>query len=150
MRFSKPAILALFVVSGFPTQGRAQAPDADPARVVAAQSLLKASGAVDAMIAAMRAAIPAQRQATPQIPAEFWTRFEARVVQDANILVDSVAVVYASAFSLQDLKDLTAFYNSPLGQRLRVAQPDLIVKSSAIGQRWGGRIGAEVGAALDQ
>lgn len=120
----------------------------DPARITAARTFLDASGTVNTMVAAMRANLPVQRAAMPQVPAEFWTRFEARVIQDAPQLLDSLAVVYASRFSLEDLKALTAFYNSPVGQRLRELQPALVAEGSAIGQRWGARIGAEVGASL--
>jgi hypothetical protein len=60
-------------------------------------------------------------RASPQIPAEFGTRFEARISQDAPHLVDSIAL-----------------------------QPSLITESAAIGQRWGMRIGAEIGASLQQ
>lgn len=45
---------------------------------------------------------------------------------------------------------LEAFYGSPIGRRFREAQPTLVTQSSAIGQRWGMRIGAAVGASLPQ
>jgi hypothetical protein len=126
------------------SRGHAQ----DAAGLAAAHRVLDASGSVDAMVAAMRANLPAQRAATPQLPAEFWTQFEARIVQAVPELVDSIAVVYAHGFTLKELDALTAFYQSPVGRRLRALQPTLITESSAIGQRWGMRIGAEIGASL--
>lgn len=135
----------------FTTQGRAQAASPtspDAARLAAAHHVLAASGTMDAMVALMRANLPAQRAATPQLPAEFWTRFEARMIQDLPQLVDSIAVVYAARFTQQELEALVAFYNSPVGQRLRELQPTLVAESSAMGQRWGMRIGVEVGASL--
>ena len=143
-----PAATAL--ACGLLFAGAAHAQDAKPdaARVTAARRALEAGGVVDAMLAAIRANIPAQRAATPQLPAEFWTRFETRLVQDAPQLVDSIAVVYARTFTLEELDALTAFYRSPVGQRLRQAQPALVTETSGIGQRWGQRIGAEIGASL--
>lgn len=122
----------------------------DSARLAAARTLLDASGTVNTMIAAVKANLPAQRAAMPQVPDEFWTRFEARVIQDAPQLLDSIAVVYARSFSLEDLKALTTFYRSPLGQRLKELQPLLVGEGAAIGQRWGARIGQEVGASLQR
>jgi uncharacterized protein len=120
----------------------------DAARLQAAHRVLDASGSVNVMIAAVRANLPAQRAAAPKVPDEFWTRFEARMVQDAPQLVDSIAVIYARSFSVEDLQALLAFYTSPVGQRLRDLLPSLVTQSGQIGQRWGARIGAEVGASL--
>lgn len=120
----------------------------DARRLASAKRVLDVSGTIEAMTAAMRANLPAQRAANPQIPAEFWTRFEARILRDAPQLVDSIAVLYANRFTQQELDGLLAFYQSPTGRRLRQLQPTLVTESSAIGQRWGMRIGTEIGASL--
>lgn len=127
-----------------------QAPSTpDKTRLAAARRVLETSGAVDAMVAAIRANLPAQRQAMPQVPAEFWTRFEARIEREAPQLVDSIALLYAHTFTQGELEALVAFYASPVGRRFRAVQPTLVSESSAIGQRWGSKIGAEVGASLE-
>jgi uncharacterized protein len=120
----------------------------DVAHLQAAHRFLDASGAVNLMVAAIRANLPAQRAAAPKVPEEFWTRFEARIVQDAPQLVDSIAVIYARSFSVEDLQALVAFYTSPTGQRLKNLQPALVSQSTQVGQRWGARIAADVGASL--
>ena len=102
------------------------------------------SGTVEAMVAGMRANLPSQRQALPQVPEEFWRKFEDRMVKDAPALGDSIAGIYSRTFSLQELRELTAFFNSPIGRRLVEFQPSLIAESSAMGQRWGTRIGEEI------
>jgi uncharacterized protein len=134
---------------------RAQAQSADttspnPTRLALAHQVLDASGAVAAMLSATRATLPAQKQANPQVPAEFWTRFEARITQEAPQLGDSIAVLYARRFTQDELKGMLAFYESPIGRRLVELLPGLVQESAAIGQRWGMRIGAEVGASLLQ
>ena len=120
----------------------------DAQRVATAKRVLEASGTVETMTAAMKANLPAQRMANPQIPAEFWTRFEARIQQDVPQLVDSIALLYARNFTQQELDGLLTFYQTPTGRRLRELQPSLVTESSAIGQRWGMRIGAEIGASM--
>ena len=132
------------------TTARAQQtpPPPDARRLATARTVLEASGAVEAMIAGIRANLPAQRQAMPQVPTEFWTRFEERVIKDAPQLVDSIAVVYAGVFTQAELDALLAFFRSPTGTRYRALQPTLLAETTAIGQRWGQRIGSEVGASL--
>jgi hypothetical protein len=140
------ALLTVFLLT--PTWLAAQDATDRAARVTAAREFLKSSGAVDAMVAGMRANLPAQRQAMPQVPAEFWTRFETRMVKDAPALGDSIAFLYAQEFSVPELKQLTAFFNSPIGRRLVAVQPSLIAESSAVGQRWGARLGEEIAKEL--
>ncbi|MGH7524565.1 MAG: DUF2059 domain-containing protein [Gemmatimonadales bacterium] len=129
-------------------QGDSAASPPDSARMATARAMVEASGMAEAMVTSMRTALVAQRQATSQLPEEFWTRVEAQMVKDAPQLADSVAGVYAANFSLSELESLVAFYRSPIGQRVRQLQPTLIAQSSAIGQRWGMRIGNEIGSTL--
>ena len=129
-------------------QNAATASPPDSARLAAARAVIAASGTVDAMVAGMKAALPAQKAMNTQLPDEFWTRVEKRLAEDAPQLADSIAVVYATNFTRPELEALTTFYRSPTGMRLRELQPQIIADASAIGQRWGMRIGAEIGASL--
>jgi len=150
---SRRRLFVLCFVAATLVSGTAAAQDhppapIDPARLALARRVLEVSGTVETMLASIRANLPAQRAAMPQLPQEFWTRFEARIVQDAPQLIDSIAVLYAAAFTQPELAAVVAFYTSPVGRRLRAAQPGLVTQGSAIGQRWGMRIGAEIGASL--
>lgn len=49
---------------------------------------------------------------------------------------DGMAAVYASEFSEQELKDLVAFYKSPLGQKLLAAEPKAVSQSMAFMNQW--------------
>jgi hypothetical protein len=150
-RFAITGTLACVLLMS--TEGIAQAPKApapNAGRLAAAHQVLEAGGTVETIVAAMQANLPAQRMANPQIPAEFWTRFQARLVDQVPQLIDSIAVLYAAKFTQQELDALLEFYRSSTGRRLRELQPVLVTESSAIGQRWGMRIGAEIGASLQQ
>ena len=135
------SLLVTTVVSG-------QSPAA--VRVATAHRVLEAGGSVETMVAAMKAQLPAQRMANPSIPAEFWTRFEARMMEAVPQLIDSIAGLYAAKLTQPELDALLAFYTSPIGRRFRELQPMLVTESTAIGQRWGMRLGAEVGASLQR
>ena len=85
----------------------------------------------------------------PQVP-EFWVRFENRLIKEAPALGDSIAMIYARTFSLRELQDIAAFFKTATGRRLVELQPSLIAETSAIGQRWGGRIGEEIAKEMMQ
>jgi hypothetical protein len=53
-----------------------------------------------------------------------------------NEIGDGMAKVYASQFTEQELKDLVAFYKSPLGQKLLTAEPVAIQSSMAYLNQW--------------
>jgi Uncharacterized protein conserved in bacteria (DUF2059) len=55
---------------------------------------------------------------------------------------------YDQRFSPAELRDLLAFYQSPLGLRLLDVQPDLTRDAMLAGQQWGMRIGAKIGQEL--
>lgn len=121
-----------------------------PSKLAAAKNLVAATGAADAMVAAIRANLPAQKQAMPQVPAEFWTRFETEMVREAPAFTDSIAVIYANVFSEPELHQMLAFFNSPIGRRMVELQPGLIAECTAAGQRWGARVGERVAKELMQ
>ena len=144
MRHTIIAVQVLALLAFAPRHAPAQDAADHGARVAAAREFLKASSALEGMIAVMRASLPAQKEAMPQVPAEFWGRFEERMVKGAPELGDSIAVIYARSFSLKELQELATFYRSPVGRRLVAVQPHLITESTAVGQRWGARLGEEI------
>jgi hypothetical protein len=141
------AITAVFVFAlSTLVPGAVSAQDAPDhaARTIAAREFLKSSGAMETMIAAMRANVASQKEAMQEVPAEFWVRFEDRMVKGAPQLSDSIAIIYARTFSLKELQELTTFYRSAVGRRLVEVQPHLIAEGAAVGQRWGARLGEEI------
>ncbi|WP_426434451.1 DUF2059 domain-containing protein [Bradyrhizobium genosp. P] len=57
---------------------------------------------------------------------------------------EGMAQIYASEFTEQELKDLVAFYKSPLGQKLLVAEPKAINGSLTYMQQWAQQFGVLV------
>lgn len=52
-----------------------------------------------------------------------------------NRLRDRFVEMYARHFTLQELRDLTAFYGTSTGQKLARVTPELTLEASAIGER---------------
>ena len=57
-------------------------------------------------------------------------------------------MVYANQFTEQELKDLVAFYKSPLGQKLLSAEPPAIQLSMSYMQQWAQQFAEQVNAAF--
>ena len=149
-------MVAVLVV-GVPALVRAQAAsDAipnltlprDPAKVALIRQLLAQTHGVDQALAAMESGVAAQRQANPRIPAVFWDRFMAQARAHRGDLEDRVIVVYDHHFSTAEVRQLLAFYRTPVGQKMLAEQPALFQESMAAGKEWGRRIGMAVGQQL--
>jgi hypothetical protein len=60
-----------------------------------------------------------------------------------NELVDAMVVIYASNFSAEELRELIAFYKSPIGQKYLQKTPMIAQQTMAAGQKFGQTAGAE-------
>lgn len=58
--------------------------------------------------------------------------------------VGMLAGLYARNFSADELRQITAFYNSPGGQKLLDKQPALMQESAVVGQKFGQGIATEL------
>ncbi|HEY3279743.1 MAG TPA: DUF2059 domain-containing protein [Gemmatimonadales bacterium] len=139
-------ILALGLLAG---TAHAQAA-ADPAKVALIQRLLDVTKSVELAVTAIETSLPAQRQANPQIPSEFWDEFAKRARQDIPRFVQLLIPIYDRQFTSAQLKELLAFYQTPLGQHFIKVQPTITVQSIQAGQQWGAQLGAEVAQDLQK
>jgi hypothetical protein len=80
------------------------------------------------------------------IPEEFWTKIQKKI--NTRELIDKIIPLYDKYYSLEDLKAANAFYESPAGQRILKATPQLMQESMKIGQEWGRKLGEEVAQEL--
>lgn len=71
--------------------------------------------------------------------------FLARFRSKANLgqLLDSAVPIYDKYFSDQEVKDLTKFYESPLGHKAVTVLPQVMTEMQALGQQWGQKLGRE-------
>jgi hypothetical protein len=61
-----------------------------------------------------------------------------------NELMAEAAKLYASRFGEQELKDMAAFYKSPLGRKMIVQEPLVLDEAFNYVQQWAPRVGEEV------
>ena len=69
---------------------------------------------------------------------------------DMHELLEELVPVYDKYYTLADLKTVNAFYETPTGQKVLAALPQITQESMQIGQAWGQRIGAQIMAEAQQ
>jgi hypothetical protein len=143
-------LLGLWLAVGAATaQTTPPLPDAE--RIAAAKELMEASGSADQFDQVMpmmmsrlsqsfEAMRPEKADEIRKVMTEGMKRFTAR----KHELLEQIAGIYARTMSLEDLKAITAFYQSPAGTRFRQAMPSIAQQSMLAGQKWGSQIGAQI------
>jgi hypothetical protein len=61
-----------------------------------------------------------------------------------NDIIDQITALYARTFSVDELREVTAFYRGPTGQKFLEKVPQITQESMAIGQRFGQSVATEM------
>ena len=145
---SLTAVLCLAIA---PSPARAQTPaatqgDAEKIRLI--RQLVARAKLTEQAVQAIETQLPAQRAANPRVPEQFWNRFLEQARARRGELEEGYVKLYDRNFTTAELRQLLAFYDSPIGKRFLEVQPVLMREGIALGQEWGSRIGADVGRTL--
>ncbi len=71
------------------------------------------------------------------VPEENRTAFKEEVIASLESLYGELAAVYTEEFTEAELDKILAFYNTPVGEKMRAITPQLTKKGMEIGQQWG-------------
>lgn len=115
---------------------------AKPASKESVKILMERTGAGNLGVQMIDQLIPSLQQAIPQAPEKFWADMRTEI--DANQIVELVIPVYQKHLTEEDVKEINAFYDSPVGKKLIKAQPEIIQDSFKIGQEWGKKVALDV------
>jgi len=156
------ALASAFALLSLPLFAQA-APAADPATVEATRQMLNAMKVRDLTAQSMRQAeqvMPQQMRAsvmqmiqsdtttTPEQKKEALARFEKALpsmtaathafFSDPKLVDEMVAEMvplYANTYTVDEIRQLSAFYQSPLGQKMLASMPKLMAQSMEISNR---------------
>jgi hypothetical protein len=106
------------------------------------RQLIQLTGAAKIAGAVMKQMIEPLKAANPQVPAEFWDEFMRQV--DPEELIDLIVPIYDKYYTLEEIRELVRFYQSPAGQKTIKVLPQLSAESIHAGQQWGQEIGERV------
>ncbi len=147
MRF--PIIIALLAASLlFAAPSRAEQPS--PETLAAARELVTAIKATDYLKSMLPSIVqtlkPAIVQGRPAVEKDYdaitplmLDVFNARLAE----LSDLIAQVYARNFTVAELRDIQAFYQTPTGQKMREKMPLITQQNMVLGQQWGKTLSAD-------
>ena len=78
-----------------------------------ARKLLQVTGSGEIGVQMINMMIGEYKKNLPDVPAEFWTKFNAEVKADE--IVDLVVPIYVKYYSAEDITKLIEFFKTPLG-----------------------------------
>lgn len=126
----------------------APAPKVDSVKAQAIRQLLEVMGVRKTMAAALDGMIAIQQRAMPSVPADFWVQMKAEMSVDE--LIDEIIPLYDKHYSLEDIRTLTAFFETAAGKRFIAEQPAMMQESMALGAAWGRAAGERIAKKLKE
>jgi len=136
----KKLLLALTFVILFSSVSFAQAQIPEDKRQEI-EKMLKLTGTEKMMGQMMAQLIDTLKTRSPQVSAEFWVKFQAKV--DTHELIEKLMPLYDKYYTIDDLKAVNAFYASPAGQKVLASLPQIMQESMKIGQEWGAEVAGQ-------
>lgn len=140
--------LAFAVVT--PAMGQAPKP-VDPAALAQAKVVLEKSGSAaigqqmaTALLAAQKAKL---EQANPGKTAEINEVvgiMQAEFAKQLPPMIDAIAAIYAQHFTTEELTQLVAFYESPVGRKMVKEMPQIMSETMTMAQTFAQKMAMEV------
>jgi hypothetical protein len=131
--------------------GPASAQQPSPAAIKAARELVELKGGgkmfQPVVIGVVDQTKNALMQTNPQLAkdlTEVGNQLRNEFAPRSDELVAQAARFYADRFTEQELKDLVAFYKTPLGNKMLVQEPLVLDDAFGYVQQWAPKIGEEV------
>lgn len=124
-------------VAGLATaQTTAQATKHTDAEIAAADELFKAMDLETVFSASIQRTVDMQIKQNPAIAPyrQVMLDFFAKYMSWAS-LKDDMAQIYMDEFSIDEIKELTAFYKTPVGHKVAQRLPELMGKGAEVGMR---------------
>jgi hypothetical protein len=152
MKFAiRGVALAAMLWLSIPCVARSQTQAAGPpdaAKTVVAKQLVETLRVADQALQIMEQQLPAQRASSPGVPEKSWDMFLQTARSRRAELVDGYAQIYSRQFSIDEMRQLIAFFGTPIGKQFLDRQPAMMRDGMAMGQQWGMKLGGEVAQKL--
>jgi hypothetical protein len=120
----------------------------DPAKEAEIRKMLELTGTVKMTHQVMEQMVANFKVQNSSVSAEFWDRFEKEM--NLQELIDKIVPIYAKYYTLDDLKAVNAFYETPVGQNVLATLPLVMHESMQIGQDWGRQVATRLLAELKE
>jgi uncharacterized protein len=120
----------------------------DPALEQKIRELLELTDASAMATQGMQQMVDYFKTSFADVPDEFWDRVMTEA--EAGSLIELILPIYAKYYSLEDVEQLIAFYQTPLGQKMLQVQGPIAQESMTAGAQWGEELGMRVMQQLEE
>lgn len=141
-------VLAVGLLIGLSAAVQAQSVAIEPAKLAAIQQLMEVTGSArmgvqfsqlmtQQMFMSIKAAKPDMPPRTFEIIKAESDRFFAEKISEPGGLMEQIYPIYDHHFTLDELRAMLAFYDTPVGKKMVSSLPLIVTEAAQLGQRWG-------------
>jgi hypothetical protein len=87
-------------------------------------------------------------KAFPDVSQDFWDGFMKEI--KPNDLINLIIPIYEKHYTAEEIKELIAFYKTPVGKKTIAVLPQITADSMKAGQAWGKEIAKKVMKQLEE
>ena len=113
------------------------------------QKMLKVSNVEGGYRASLNPMITMFKQQYPDDD-EFWKEFEKELSVSLEELLELLVPVYKKYLTIEDLKGMIKFYETPVGRKYAQKSPLIVQESMQVGQQWGMKMGKKIKEKIKQ
>jgi len=146
------ALIALLLIGiARPATAQAPAPQPSPGALLLAKQIVEIKGVRNIFVPLVRGVVEKTKNMFMQTNF-MWAKDldevaaieEKQYAPRVNELVDATARIYAAHFTEPELKQLLAFYQSPVGKKALAEEPKVLDEAMAHAGTWGDNLSQEV------
>jgi uncharacterized protein len=106
------------------------------------KKLLDLTGSGKLGVQVVQTMITSFKQNTESVPDKFWDEMAKEI--NADTMVSMVIPVYEKYYTDEEILQMIAFYETPVGKKVIATLPFIMKESMEIGQEWGKQVGEKV------
>ncbi|MDD3036541.1 DUF2059 domain-containing protein [Bacteroides sp.] len=138
------AVLGMIMLFATATSVYAQSDDNKEYRDTL-EKMMSLSGSLEITKTMVPQMISMMKQSSPGTADAFWDDFAAKwKTKFADRMVELYVPIYQKYLTIDDLKDLIAFYETPIGKKLAEATPKMTMEGMQLGQKIGMEMATEL------
>jgi hypothetical protein len=117
----------------------------------ALKEMFIASGVEETYRTAIIQMVDMYKTQMPEAPAGYWDDLQQEFLRTSiDDLVLMLVPVYQKHMTIEDLRGLVEFYQTPLGKKFITSTPAIMEESMQVGQAWGMKLGQELSKRLEE
>lgn len=143
-------LVAMCTVMLFSAMSSAVAQNQDNEYKETLNKMMTLSGALFSAKTMVPQMVTMMKQQAPSVPQTFWDGFVSKwETKFADRMVELYVPIYQKYLTLEDLKQIVAFYESPVGKKLGTSTPAMTMEGMQLGQKLGMEMVTELQQELD-